>query len=161
MTQWHPLFAQLLRPILENEFDIQTNVPVGDMPREADIVLVRRLSAGATKHTGLWRWLTRCVLAGERELWQPYGGTISWLHPELEKEIELMARTKTKGLQPSFGPLVRWMGKKEAARQLLEEVGAETVIEECVDALTPAQRADLLRRLQEPQSQAAKGKRRQ
>ena len=36
MMQWHPLFAQLLRPLLEKDYDIQINMPVGDLPREAD-----------------------------------------------------------------------------------------------------------------------------
>ena len=31
---------------------------VGDAPRQADIVLLRRTSAGAPPFTGLWRWLT-------------------------------------------------------------------------------------------------------
>jgi hypothetical protein len=41
-TQWHPVFAQLLRPLPESYFEIRTNVPVGDVPREADLVLLRR-----------------------------------------------------------------------------------------------------------------------
>lgn len=40
MTQWHPIFAKLLRPLLEGYYDVQTNVAVGDVPREADVVLV-------------------------------------------------------------------------------------------------------------------------
>jgi len=78
-----------------------------------------------------------------------------------------MARTKTKGLHPSFGPLVTWMGKKEAARQLIEEVGIKPVVEELgvkslieevglaslFDALTPAQREELMR-LQEQATHA-------
>src|SRR4051794_739396 len=58
MTQWHPLFAQLLRPVLESHYDIQTDVPVGDLPRQADVVLLRRTSTGPPPFTGLWRWLT-------------------------------------------------------------------------------------------------------
>jgi hypothetical protein len=58
MIQWHPLFAALLRPLLEAHFDVRTNVPVGDLPREADIVLVRRITAGPLPYTGLWRSLT-------------------------------------------------------------------------------------------------------
>jgi hypothetical protein len=56
--QWHPLFAQLLRPLLERHYEVRTNVPVGDAPRSADIVLLRRTSAGVTPFRGLWRWLT-------------------------------------------------------------------------------------------------------
>lgn len=42
MKQWHPVFAQLLRPAVEAYYDVQTTLPVGDAPREADFVLLRR-----------------------------------------------------------------------------------------------------------------------
>jgi hypothetical protein len=42
MIQWHPLFAQLLRSLVEDYYAVETNVPVGDLPREADILLFRR-----------------------------------------------------------------------------------------------------------------------
>jgi hypothetical protein len=58
MIQWHPLFAQLLRPLLEDYYEVQTNVPVGDAPRLADLVLVRRTSARALPFRGLWKDLT-------------------------------------------------------------------------------------------------------
>src|SRR5439155_18154049 len=32
--------------------------PVGDLPRQADIVLLRRTGTGALPFQGLWRWLT-------------------------------------------------------------------------------------------------------
>ena len=57
-TQWHPLFAELLRPLLQDYYDVQTNVPVGDAPREADILLLRRTSDEPTPFRGLWRNLT-------------------------------------------------------------------------------------------------------
>jgi hypothetical protein len=41
--QWHPIFARLLRPLVESHYDIRTNVPVGDVPREADVLLLRRV----------------------------------------------------------------------------------------------------------------------
>ena len=28
--QWHPIFAELLRPLVESHYDIETDVPVGD-----------------------------------------------------------------------------------------------------------------------------------
>jgi hypothetical protein len=56
--QWHPLFAELLRPLIENYYEVQTNVPVGDAPRAADLVLVRRTSPSEPPFEGLWRWLT-------------------------------------------------------------------------------------------------------
>ena len=49
--QWHPLFAELLRPLLQDYFDVQTNFPVGDVPREADILLLRRTSDLPTPFT--------------------------------------------------------------------------------------------------------------
>ena len=58
MTQWHPLFAQLLRPLVERYYDIQTTVPVGDAPREADLVLMRRTASGLPPFQGLWKDLT-------------------------------------------------------------------------------------------------------
>src|SRR5262249_55351615 len=57
-TQWHPIFAKLLRPLVEGYYEVQAGVRVGDAPREADIVLLRRTSAGEPPFTGLWRWLT-------------------------------------------------------------------------------------------------------
>jgi hypothetical protein len=56
--QWHPLFAELLRPLVKGSFEVQTNVPVGDAPRSADLVLLRRTSSAAPAFQGLWRWLT-------------------------------------------------------------------------------------------------------
>lgn len=56
--QWHPLFARLLRPLLEDYYEVQTNVPVGDVPREADLVLLRRTAAKTLPFLGLWRHLT-------------------------------------------------------------------------------------------------------
>ena len=56
-TQWHPIFAELLRPMLQDYYEVQTNVPVGDAPCEADIVLVRRTSNPPTPFRGLWRHL--------------------------------------------------------------------------------------------------------
>ncbi len=56
--QWHPLFARLLRPRVEKYYELQIDVPVGDMPRHADLVLLRRRRAEPAPFTGLWRWLT-------------------------------------------------------------------------------------------------------
>jgi hypothetical protein len=53
--QWHPVFAELLRPVVESHYDVRTNVPVGDAPREADFVLLRRTRAGRLPAGGLWR----------------------------------------------------------------------------------------------------------
>lgn len=57
-TQWHPLFADLLRPLLQDYYDVQIHEPVGDLPREADILLLRRTNNRPTPFRGLWRHLT-------------------------------------------------------------------------------------------------------
>jgi hypothetical protein len=56
--QWHPVFARLLRQLLEVHYEVQTNVPVSDTPRQADIVLLRRTSTGPLPFQGLWKHLT-------------------------------------------------------------------------------------------------------
>jgi hypothetical protein len=56
--QWHPLFTRLLRPQVERYYEIRTEVPVGDLPRRADLVLLRRVGAGPLPFQGLWRHLT-------------------------------------------------------------------------------------------------------
>src|SRR6266849_3171015 len=58
MVQWHPLFAELLRLLVESHYEVQTDVPVGDVPRKADLVLLRRTSREPPPFQGLWRWLT-------------------------------------------------------------------------------------------------------
>jgi hypothetical protein len=58
MKQWRPLFAALLRPLVEGRYQVETNVPVGDVPREADVVLRLRTSAAGPPFRGLWRHLT-------------------------------------------------------------------------------------------------------
>jgi hypothetical protein len=58
MTQWHPIFAQLLRPAVEAYYELETTVPVGDAPREADFLLLRRMSKALPAFRGLWRHLT-------------------------------------------------------------------------------------------------------
>jgi hypothetical protein len=58
MKQWHPVFAKLLRPLVEEYFEVQTNVAVGDLPREADLLLLRRKTAGPLPFHGLWKNLT-------------------------------------------------------------------------------------------------------
>lgn len=58
MRQWHPIFAQLLRPAVEDYYEVQTTMPVGDAPREADFVLVRRTASAPPPFHGLWRHLS-------------------------------------------------------------------------------------------------------
>jgi hypothetical protein len=57
MTQWHPIFDDLLRRTLQDYYEVQTNVPVGDLPREADIVLVLRASSKKPPFRTLWKHL--------------------------------------------------------------------------------------------------------
>src|SRR5271155_1236157 len=56
-TQWHPLFIKLLRPLLEDFYEVETGLEVGDAPRQADLVLLRRLNRIPTYHA-IWRFLT-------------------------------------------------------------------------------------------------------
>lgn len=58
MIQWHPLFVQLLRPVVKDYYDIETNVAVGDVPREADVMLLRRTQHGKPPFEELWKYLT-------------------------------------------------------------------------------------------------------
>lgn len=58
MNQWHPVFAQLLRPAVEAYYEVRTTMPVGDAPREADFVLLRRMRQATPPFRGLWRHLT-------------------------------------------------------------------------------------------------------
>jgi len=81
--QWHPLFAQLLRPLLESYYEVQTNVPVGDAPRQGDVVLVQRTSGGTAPFHGLWRWLTPCNVLEFK------GPTVSARVDDLDSLVEL------------------------------------------------------------------------
>jgi hypothetical protein len=55
-VQWHPIFAHLLRPLLQGYYEVQTDVAVGDLPRQADVVLLRQLVPAP--FIGIWRYLT-------------------------------------------------------------------------------------------------------
>jgi len=48
----------MLRPAVGAYYDIQTTLPVGDSPREADFVLLRRTGQAPPPFRGLWRHLT-------------------------------------------------------------------------------------------------------
>jgi hypothetical protein len=83
MRQWHPIFAQLLRPLLEGYYEVLTNVAVGDVPREADIVLLRRASAKPLPFQGLWKNLTQWNILEYK------GPTVSARMEHLDLLIEL------------------------------------------------------------------------
>ena len=53
---WHPIFAQLLRPLVQDYYELRTEVPVGDRPRAADIVLLRRTAPAP--FVSIWSHLT-------------------------------------------------------------------------------------------------------
>jgi hypothetical protein len=56
--QWHPLFAHLLRLLLDRYYSVQTEVPVSDLPRRGDLLLLRRQTDEAPPFEGLWSHLT-------------------------------------------------------------------------------------------------------
>jgi hypothetical protein len=58
-------------------------VPVGDAPRQGDVVLVQRTSGGTTPFHGLWRWLTPCNVLEFK------GPTVSARVDDLDSLLEL------------------------------------------------------------------------
>src|SRR6516164_5883991 len=82
MKQWHPVFAQLLRPVVEAYYEVQAAVPVGDAPREADFVLLRR-TAAAPPFVGLWRHLSPWNILEFK------GPTVSPRRDDIELLVEL------------------------------------------------------------------------
>jgi hypothetical protein len=83
MIQWHPIFAQLLRPAVEAYYEVETTFPVGDKPREADFVLLRRMTGPPPPFRGLWRNLTPWNVLEFK------GPTVSPRRGHLESLIEL------------------------------------------------------------------------
>jgi hypothetical protein len=56
-TQWHPVFAHLLKLSLGDYYDVQTEVPVSELPRRGDLLLIRRQERGSPPFAGLWSHL--------------------------------------------------------------------------------------------------------
>ena len=56
--QWHPLFARLLTILIEDYYEVQTEVPVSDLPRRGDLWLIRRQGTATPHFQGLWSHLT-------------------------------------------------------------------------------------------------------
>src|SRR4051794_300932 len=81
--QWHPLFMHLLRPLVEGHYEIRTGQSVGDIPRTADVVLLRRTSAASSPFRSLWTRLTTWSLLEYK------GPTVSTRFDELHDLIEL------------------------------------------------------------------------
>jgi hypothetical protein len=137
MIQWHPIFAQLLRPAVEAYYEVKTTFPVGDAPREADFVLLRRMTKASPPFRGLWRNLTPWnVLEFKGPTVSPRRGHIeSLIELGLGVDRQLRTRRGTPGqLRPepqemSFWYLANQLGQRflrEAERLLgqLEPIGA-------------------------------------
>jgi hypothetical protein len=56
-TQWHPMFLALMRALLRDYYDLDPEVPVSDLPRAGDLLVVRRHCAGDPPFTGVWLYL--------------------------------------------------------------------------------------------------------
>jgi hypothetical protein len=128
MIQWHPIFAELLRPAVEAYYEVETTFPVGDKPREADFVLLRRLTGPPPPFRGLWRNLTPWnVLEFKGPTVSPRRGHIESLI-ELGLGIDRQLRTRRTARQRrpaphemSFWYLANHLGRRflrEAARLL-------------------------------------------
>ena len=113
----------------------QTNVPVGDAPREADILLLRRNIAQPTPFRGLWRHLTTwnilefkgpTVDARLRDL-HLLAELGLGIHRRLNQERRRQKETLLEPEQASFWYIVRSLGRRflpNARRRLgqLEEI---------------------------------------
>src|SRR5437588_802786 len=55
--QWHPLFAYLLRLLIGEFYQVEVEEPVSDLPRRADVVLLRRTTTAPAPFAGLWSHL--------------------------------------------------------------------------------------------------------
>jgi hypothetical protein len=56
-TQWHPLFAELLKLLLGDYYDVRPEVPVSEMPRRGDFLVVRRQDGPQPPFAALWSHL--------------------------------------------------------------------------------------------------------
>jgi hypothetical protein len=56
-TQWHPMFASLLKALLRDYYTIDPEVSVSELPRRGDLLVVRKQDGPAPPFTGLWSWL--------------------------------------------------------------------------------------------------------
>jgi hypothetical protein len=57
-TQWHPLFAHLLGLLVGDYYEVEPEVPVSDLPRRGDVLVVRRHGGPEPPFRGLWTHLT-------------------------------------------------------------------------------------------------------
>jgi hypothetical protein len=82
-VQWHPIFAHLLRPLVQGHYEVRTDQPVGDLPRRSDVVLLRKTSTAPAPLHGLWGRLTTWNLLEYK------GPTVSARLDELHDLLEL------------------------------------------------------------------------
>jgi hypothetical protein len=122
-AQWHPVFAELLRPMVESHYRLDTNVPVGDAPRVADFVLLRRTRAGLLPAAGLWRDLRPWNVLEYK------GPTVSPRHGDLALLVELglgiarrLNEERVRQGRPPFGPEATafWYLANRLGRRLLD-----------------------------------------
>ena len=52
--QWHPLFAHLMTLLVKDYYEVETEVPVSDLPRRGDLLLIRRQGTATPPFRGLW-----------------------------------------------------------------------------------------------------------
>ncbi len=55
--QWHPLFVHLMRLLVGEWYAIDPEVPVSDLPRRGDMLIVRREGTAEPPFRGLWSHL--------------------------------------------------------------------------------------------------------
>jgi hypothetical protein len=121
MKQWHPVFAQLLRPAVEGYYEVQTTVPVGDAPREADFVLLRRTAPTPPPFRGLWRHLTAWnILEFKGPTVSPRRGDIDLL---IELGLGIDRRLRGQRPRPGPGAVSFWYLANQLGRRFLRDAG--------------------------------------
>jgi hypothetical protein len=145
--QWHPLFAQMLRPIVQDHYEVQTNLPVGDAPRSADIVLLRRTSDRPPPFRGLLHHLTTWNIIEFK------GRNVSAPIRDLDLLVELglgidrrLNEDRTRQRQPSLdeAEVSFWYIVNHLGRRFLRE--AQDVLGPLEEASPGVRRSQLLRR---------------
>jgi hypothetical protein len=132
-----------------------------DLPIEAESVPFHLLEVESPESS---LTVARLILQ-QPSLWELYSQFIGSLHPNTLQELQAMARISKKGPQFHLKPLADLMGMKEVISQLglkkiiaeagvkkiIDEVGVEKVISEMLSQMSEAERADLRRRLDQPE----------
>jgi hypothetical protein len=124
--QWHPVFAELLRPVVESHYEVELNMPVGDVPRQADFVLLRRRRSGPLPVAGLWRDLATWNVLEFK------GPTVSPREEDLDLLVELglgirrrLNAERSRQGRPALGPneTALWYLANRLGRRLLRGWG--------------------------------------